>query len=54
MQMPNGADAMSMRVTVIFNSVWHEIVAAAKAAPAIYFAPLVGAVKEVRSLAKGK
>lgn len=45
---------MSMPLVVTFHRIWHEIVVAAKAAPAIYFAPLVGAVKEVRRLAKEK
>lgn len=45
---------MSMRIPESLHRVWHEIATAAKSAPAIYFAPLVGAVKEVQGMAKEK
>ncbi|WP_161936244.1 hypothetical protein [Pseudomonas aeruginosa] len=45
---------MSVRIPELVQSVWREVAVAAKAAPAIYFAPLVGAVKEVKAMAKGK
>jgi hypothetical protein len=43
-----------MRIRESLHRVLREVAAAAKSAPAIYFAPLVGAVKEVQSLAKEK
>lgn len=45
---------MSMQIPESIHRVWHEVVVAAKAAPAIYFAPLVGAAKEVKAMAKEK
>ncbi|HGM8086369.1 TPA: hypothetical protein ACLEB8_005186 [Pseudomonas aeruginosa] len=45
---------MSMQVSGTIHRVWREVVVAAKAAPAIYFAPLVGAAKEVKAMAKEK
>ena len=45
---------MSIRVPESFHRVWREMAVAAKSAPAIYFAPLVGAVKEVRRMVKEK
>lgn len=45
---------MSMRVPESIRRVWREVALAAKASPAIYFAPLVGAAKEVKAMAKEK
>lgn len=45
---------MSMRFTESLQRVLREVSVAAKSAPAIYFAPLVGAVKEVQGMAKEK
>jgi len=45
---------MSIRISESLHRVWREVAAAAKSAPAIYFAPLVGAVKAVQGMAKEK
>lgn len=45
---------MSMRIPETLHHVLREVAVAAKSAPAIYFAPLIGAVKEVQGMAKKK